>query len=172
MFEGLQSRLDGVFRTLRGEGTVSETVLQSALREIRLALLEADVHFKVVKSFVTRLEDRARGERVLESLTPDQQVVKIVRDELVALLGEAGGELALDGRPPVILLCGLQGSGKTTTAGKLARRLQQRGRHPLLVACDLQRPAAIEQLAQLGAQIGVPVVRPQAGDEVLAVAAR
>lgn len=172
MFDGLQSRLDGVFRTIRGEGKVSEPVLEAALREIRLALLEADVHFRVVKAFVRRLEERALGEKVLESLTPEQQVIKIVRDELEQLLGDEGSELQLDGRPAVVMLCGLQGSGKTTTAGKLALRLRDRGRQPLLVACDLQRAAAVEQLAQVGAQVGVPVVTPAAGDDVFAVAAR
>lgn len=172
MFDGLQSRLDGVFRTIRGEGKISEPVLKAALREIRLALLEADVHFRVVKAFVRRLEERALGEKVLESLTPEQQVIKIVRDELEQLLGDEGSELQLDGRPAVVMLCGLQGSGKTTTAGKLALRLRERGRQPLLVACDLQRAAAVEQLAQVGAQVGVPVVTPAAGDDVFAVAAR
>lgn len=172
MFDGLQSRLDGVFRTIRGEGKVSEPVLKAALREIRLALLEADVHFRVVKAFVRRLEERALGEKVLESLTPEQQVIKIVRDELEQLLGDEGSELQLDGRPAVVMLCGLQGSGKTTTAGKLALRLRERGRQPLLVACDLQRAAAVEQLAQVGAQVGVPVVTPAAGEDVFAVAAR
>lgn len=172
MFDGLQSRLDGVFRTLRGEGKVSEPVLKAALREIRLALLEADVHFRVVKAFVRRVEERALGEKVLESLTPEQQVIKIVRDELEQLLGDEGSELQLDGRPAVVMLCGLQGSGKTTTAGKLSLRLRERGRQPLLVACDLQRAAAVEQLAQVGAQVGVPVVTPAAGEDVFAVAAR
>lgn len=172
MFDGLQSRLDGVFRTIRGEGKVSEPVLKAALREIRLALLEADVHFRVVKAFVRRLEERALGEKVLESLTPEQQVIKIVRDELEQLLGDEGSELQLDGRPAVVMLCGLQGSGKTTTAGKLALRLRERGRQPLLVACDLQRAAAVEQLAQVGAQVGVPVVTPASGEDVFAVAAR
>ncbi|HVS01138.1 MAG TPA: signal recognition particle protein [Thermoanaerobaculia bacterium] len=172
MFEGLQTKLQGVFRNLKGEGKVSAEVLESALKEIRVALLEADVHFRVVKAFVQRLRERAHDQRVLESLTPAQQVVKIVRDELVALLGEEGEELQLDGRPAVVLLCGLQGSGKTTTAGKVARRLQQRGRHPLLVAGDLQRAAAVEQLVQVGAAVGVPVLTPEAGETVHQVAER
>ncbi|MGH9380177.1 MAG: signal recognition particle protein [Thermoanaerobaculia bacterium] len=172
MFDGLQTRLDGVFRRIRGEGKVTEPVLKAALREIRLALLEADVHFRVVKELVQRLEERALGETVLDSLTPEQQVIKIVRDELERVLGEEGGELRLDGRPAVILLCGLQGSGKTTTAGKLALRLCERGRQPLLVACDLQRAAAVEQLQQVGARVGVPVASPRPGEDVFAVAAR
>ena len=149
MFDGLQNKLQGVFRNLKGEGRVSEQVLDEALREIRLALLEADVNFRVVKAFIKRLKERALGEDVLESLTPAQQVVKIVRDELTVLLGESGEELTLAGRPTVVMMCGLQGSGKTTTVGKLAKRLKGRGRHPLMVAADLQRAAAVDQLVQL-----------------------
>ncbi|HZI63956.1 MAG TPA: signal recognition particle protein [Thermoanaerobaculia bacterium] len=172
MFDGLQSKLQEVFRGLRGEGRVSEEALRGALRQIRLALLEADVHFRVVKSFVERVEQRALGAAVLDSLTPDQQIVKIVRDELVELLGEEPAELRLDGRPAVVLLCGLQGSGKTTTAGKLAQRLQARGKHPLLAAADLQRAAAVEQLVQVGRGVGVPVVTPEAGEKVDALVGR
>jgi signal recognition particle subunit SRP54 len=172
MFDGLQDRLQGVFRHLKGEGRVSEEVLKGALREIRMALLEADVNFRVVKSFVKRIGERAEGQKVLESLTPDQQVIKIVRDELIALLGEEGKELSLDGRPAVVLLCGLQGSGKTTTSGKLALRLKKRGRQPLLVAGDLQRAAAVEQLMQVGAKVEVPVVGPEGEEDVVAVAER
>src|SRR6202040_1739882 len=130
---------------------VTPEALQAAMRQIRLVLLEADVQVRVVKPFIERVRERALGAEVMESLTPAQQVIKGVRDELTALLGEEGGELRLDGRPAVILLCGLQGSGKTTTAGKLARRLKARGRQPLLVAGDLQRAAAAEQL-RLGAR--------------------
>ncbi len=172
MFDGLQDRLQGVFRRLKGEGRVSREALDAALREIRMALLEADVNYRVVKAFVRKIGERAEGQEVLESLTPAQQVVKIVRDELVALLGETGAELALDGRPPVILLCGLQGSGKTTTAGKLAKRLAGRGRHPLLVAADLRRAAAVEQLVQVGEAVGAPVLEPEPGESVLDFAER
>jgi signal recognition particle subunit SRP54 len=172
MFDGLQDKLQDVFRRLRGEGRVSEEVLDQALREIRLALLEADVHFRVVKSFVQRLRERALGEEVLESLSPAQQVVKIVRDEMTILLGEAGEELALTGRPSVVMLCGLQGSGKTTTAGKLASRLQSRGRHPMMVAADLQRAAAVEQLVQVGAAAGTPVLEPEDGEKVVELSQR
>jgi signal recognition particle subunit SRP54 len=172
MFDGLQTKLQDVFRNLKGEGKVTEEALQGALRQIRLALLEADVHLRVVKPFVERVRERALGQEVLESLTPAQQVVKIVRDELSALLGEEGTELRLDGRPAVILLCGLQGSGKTTTAGKLAKRIQKRGKHPLLVAGDLQRAAAVEQLKQVGKGVEVPVVEPEPGESVLDVGAR
>ncbi len=172
MFDGLQDRLQDVFRRLKGEGRVSEEVLRAALREIRLALLEADVNFRVVKSFIERVRDKALGQEVLQSLTPAQQVIKIVRDELTLLMGEEGRELDLGGRPASILLCGLQGSGKTTTAGKLAKRLVDRGRHPLLVAADLQRAAAVEQLAQVGAAVGVPVLEPESGDDVVDFARR
>ena len=172
MFDGLQGKLQDVFRRLKGEGRVSEEVLEAALREIRLALLEADVHFRVVKPFVQRLRERALGRDVLESLTPAQQVVKIVRDELVTLLGEKGDELSVVDRPTVIMLCGLQGSGKTTTAGKLASRLIKGGHHPLLVAGDLQRAAAVEQLVQVGAQAGAPVLEPQPGENVLTLSQR
>ena len=172
MFDGLQGKLQEVFRNLRGEGRVSPEALQAALRQIRLALLEADVHVRVVKPFIDRVRERAEGQEVLESLTPAQQVVKIVRDELQALLGEEGAELKLTGRPAVVLLCGLQGSGKTTTAGKLARRLAKRGKYPLLVAADLQRAAAVEQLKQVGKGVEVPVLEPSPGETVLDLAAR
>lgn len=172
MFDGLQGKLQGVFRQLKGEGRVSEPVLDEALREIRLALLEADVHFRVVKSLISRLKERALGEKVLESLTPDQQVIKIIRDELTTLLGETGEELSLSGRPTVVMLCGLQGSGKTTTAGKLAMRLKSRGRHPVLVAADLQRAAAVDQLVQVGGAVDTPVIQPQPGERTLQLAAR
>jgi signal recognition particle subunit SRP54 len=172
MFDGLQGKLQAVFRDLRGEGRITPEVLEEALKQIRMALLEADVHFRVVKAFVDRVRERSSSEEVLASLTGSQQVVKIVRDELVALLGDDGAELRLDGRPAVVLLCGLQGSGKTTTAGKLAKRLHGRGRHPLLVAGDLQRAAAVEQLVQVGRGVGVPVVTPEAGEKVEALADR
>ena len=172
MFEGLQGKLQGVFRDLRGEGRITAEVLEEALKQIRMALLEGDVHFRVVKSFIERVRERAAADQVLASLTPAQQVVKIVRDELVVLLGEEGTELRLDGRPAVVMLAGLQGSGKTTTAGKLARRLRQRGRHPLLVAGDLQRAAAVEQLVQVGRGVGVAVLEPEPGETVERLAGR
>ena len=172
MFDGLQGKLQGVFKRLKGEGKVSKEVLDAALREIRLALLEADVNFRVVKSFVERIRERALGEKVLASLTPAQQVIKIVKDELVDLLGEEGQEIQISGSPSVTMLCGLQGSGKTTTAGKLALRLKEQGRHPVLVAADLQRAAAVEQLVQVAAQVAVPVITPKTGEGVLDVAKR
>ena len=139
MFEGLQDKLHGVFRSLRSEGRISEDHVRRAVRQIRLALLEADVHVRVVRSFIGRVQELALGEEVLNSLTPDQQMIRIVRDELIAVLGEPGAELELTGRPAVVLLCGLQGSGKTTTAGKLAVRLRGQGRNPVLAAGDLRR---------------------------------
>jgi signal recognition particle subunit SRP54 len=172
MFDGLQDKLQEVFRQLKGEGKVTPEALDAALRQIRMALLEADVHLRVVKPFIDRVRERALGQEVLESLTPAQQVVKIVRDELSALLGEEGTELRLDGRPTVIMLCGLQGSGKTTTAGKIAKRLKKRGKHPLLVAGDLQRAAAVEQLKQVGKGIDVPVLEPEPGETVVALGER
>jgi len=168
MFEGLQDKFQEVFKRLRGEGKISEEHLAQALKQIRLALLEADVHFRVVKEFLVRVEEKAIGEQVLLSLSPAQQVIKIVRDELAATLGgEDAKELRVDGSPAVILMCGLQGSGKTTTSGKLAKRLAGRGRYPLLVAADLQRAAAVEQLVQVGSQVGVPVLQPNPGEKVL-----
>jgi len=161
MFESLSTRLQDVFRTLRGEARLSPETIEAALREIRLALLEADVNFKVVKALIDRVRDRAMGQDVLRSLSPSQQVVKIVRDEMVALFGAAGGGLpATSKRPRVILLLGLQGAGKTTTAGKLATWLTKQGRHPLLVSTDVKRPAAIQQLNVVGRMASVRVYDP------------
>ena len=159
MFDSLSDKLQATLSGLRGRGKLSEEDLAKALREIRLALLEADVNFKVVKEFLARVKERALGAEVMKSLTPGQQVVKIVHEELTALMGQGSSKLAFAGRPPtVILLCGLQGSGKTTAAAKLALHLRKKeGRTPALAACDLQRPAAIDQLERLGAQIQVPV---------------
>src|SRR6188472_2793476 len=140
MFDSLSTRLQDVFKSLRGQGRLSEDVIEAALREIRLALLEADVNFKVVKAFVDRVRDRALGQDVLRSLSPSQQVVKIVRDEMVALFGDAQGGLKPTAtRPRVVLLLGLQGAGKTTTAGKLAKWLAKQGKHSLLVSTDVKR---------------------------------
>lgn len=173
MFESLTQRLDGVWQRLRGRGRLTPQDVDEALREVRLALLEADVHFKVVKDFVARVRERAVGDDVLQSLTPSQQVVKIVHEELCALMGTASARLATASQSPtIILLCGLQGAGKTTFAAKLAGWLARQGRHPLLAACDLQRPAAVEQLVINGRQVGVPVVGPESGDGPADVAAR
>jgi signal recognition particle subunit SRP54 len=161
MFDSLSTRLQGVFKTLRGQGRLSEDNVEAALREIRLALLEADVNFKVVKAFIDRVRDRAMGQDVLGSLSPSQQVVKIVRDEMLALFGDAeGGLQTTSKRPRVILLLGLQGAGKTTTAGKLGKWLAKQGRHPLLVSTDVKRPAAIAQLNVVGKQAGIRVHDP------------
>jgi signal recognition particle subunit SRP54 len=168
MFDGLQERFGDVFRRLRGEAKITAEDLSAALREIRVALLEADVHFRVVKELLARVEARAAGERVLESLSATQQVIAIVRDELAATLGgEDAEELRVDGAPAVILLCGLQGSGKTTTAGKLGKRLAGRGRYPILVAADLQRAAAVEQLVQVGKRVELPVLTPEPDEGVI-----
>ena len=159
MLDSLTSRLTGILDRLRGYGRLTEENIQEALREVRVALLEADVNFKVVKAFVDRVRVKAVGQDVLQSLTPGQQVVKVVRDELVELLGGSAHRLAMAPHPPtVVMLVGLQGSGKTTSAAKLARQFQKQGQHPLLAAADVYRPAAIDQLKTLGAQLGVPVV--------------
>jgi signal recognition particle subunit SRP54 len=164
VFDALADRLQDVFTRLRGHGRLSEDQVDAALREVRLALLEADVNFKVVKDFIARVRARAVGDEVSRSLTPAQQVIKIVHEELIVTLGERNVPLELSPRPPTtIMLAGLQGSGKTTTAAKLARHLASKGRKPLLVACDLQRPAAVRQLQVLGEQAKVPVFAPEDG---------
>ncbi len=161
MFESLSNRLQGVFKSLRGEARLTEQTVDAALREIRLALLEADVNFRVVKAFIDRVRVKAVGEEVLRSLTPAQHVVRIVRDEMLALFGTASGGLSVAARMPrVVLMLGLQGSGKTTTSAKLARWLASQGRHPMLVSTDVRRPAAIEQLSVLAKQVTVRVHDP------------
>jgi len=158
MFENLTDRLESAFKKLRGHGRLTEENIQEAMGEVRTALLEADVNFGVVKEFIAAVSEKAVGREVLSSLSPGQQVVKVVHDELVELLGSQAQPLKLDGRQPaVIMLAGLQGSGKTTTAAKLARQLKEKGRSPFLVPADVYRPAAIEQLQVLGEQVGVPV---------------
>jgi signal recognition particle subunit SRP54 len=160
-FQNLAERLEATFHRLRARGKLTEADVVEALREVRLALLEADVNFRVVKDFIGRVKEEAVGSRVLESLTPGQQVVKIVHEELTKLMGGAATRLELGSKTPaVIMLIGLQGSGKTTTAGKLANYLRKQGRHPLLVAADPYRPAAAEQLMVLGRQLGIPVFAP------------
>jgi signal recognition particle subunit SRP54 len=164
VFDALADRLQDVFTKLRGHGRLSEEQVDSALREVRLALLEADVNFKVVKDFIARVRVRAVGDEVSRSLTPAQQVIKIVHEELIVTLGERNVPLEVAPRPPTtIMLAGLQGSGKTTTAAKLARHLASKGRKPMLVAGDLQRPAAVRQLQVLGEQANVPVFAPEDG---------
>jgi len=158
MFESLTEKFNHTFKRLRGQGKLTESNIKEALREVRLALLEADVHYKVAKTFVADIGERAVGAEVLDSLTPGQQLVKIVNEELTRLMGGTSVGLELTGRTPLIyLLVGLQGSGKTTTAGKVALYLRELNRHPCLVPADVYRPAAIDQLRTLGAQIGVPV---------------
>jgi signal recognition particle subunit SRP54 len=161
MFDSLSGRLQDVFQSLRGETRLTPATVETALREIRIALVEADVNVKVVKAFVDRVRDRAMDQAVLQSLTPSQQVVKIVRDELIALFGDANGGLTeTAARPRVVLMLGLQGSGKTTTCAKLGRWLARQGRHPLLVSTDVRRPAAIQQLTVMAAKAGTRVHDP------------
>lgn len=170
MFQNLSDRLQKIFSGLTGKGRLSEADVEAAMREIRLALLEADVNHKVVKEFVNRVRERAVGKDVLESLTPGQQVVKIVLDEMTTLLGGRDSKLAFSGRiPNVVMLVGLQGSGKTTATAKLAYLLRKQGRRPLMVACDVYRPAAIDQLEALGREIDIPVFRGE-GDDPVAIA--
>ena len=167
MFESLSTRIQSAFTSLRGEVRLTEEHVETALREIRLALLEADVNFQVVKAFIDRVRDKATDQTVLKSLTPVQQVVKIVRDELLALFGDVEGGLTKDAPVPrVILLLGLQGSGKTTTCGKLGRWLRKQGKHPLMVSTDVRRPAAIQQLSVVGEQAEVKVYAPETMDPV------
>jgi signal recognition particle subunit SRP54 len=169
MFDTLGDKLQATLGDLRGRGRLDEEAISKAMREIRLALLEADVNFAVVKDFVARVRERAQGADVLKSLTPGQQVVKIVHEELTSLMGAGDSRLAVSGRPPtVILLAGLQGSGKTTAAAKLALLLRKEGRKPSLVAADLQRPAAVDQLEQLGRELQVPVFSEERADPVAA----
>ncbi len=158
MFDNLSERLEAAFKKLKGHGKLSETNVEDGLKEVRLALLEADVHYTVVKKFVSEVKKRAMGQEVMASLTPGQQVVKIVNEELTELMGSTRQEICLSGQKPVsVMLVGLQGSGKTTTAGKLAVYLRKSGKNPYLVPADVYRPAAIDQLKKLGVQLGVPV---------------
>ena len=163
MFSSLSDSLDKTFRNLRGVGKISEKNITDALRDIRIALLEADVEFSIAKDFIARVKDKSMGEEVLKSIKPGDQIVKIFHDELAALLG--GDQAPLDLNPPArILICGLNGAGKTTTSAKLANRLKKEGRRPLLITCDLYRPAAIDQLATLAKQVDVPCYTPAAGE--------
>jgi len=164
MFSQLGDKLQEIFKDLRGHGTISEVNIDAALRQVRLALLEADVDFQVAKEFIARVKEKALGEAVLRSITPGQQIVKIFYDELSILLGGDAAPLDL-GKPGRILIIGLNGSGKTTSAAKLARLLKKQGRAPVLVACDLQRPAAIEQLTTLGKEVDVPVHTPDLNEK-------
>jgi len=157
-FEGLSSRLQEITRKLKGKARITEDDLKEVLREVKLALLEADVNYKIVKEFVSTIQEKALGQDVLKSLTPGQQVIKIVKDEMVSLLGGEESKINFTPNPPtIIMLVGLQGSGKTTTAGKLANIIRKQGKKPLLVACDVYRPAAIKQLEVVGKQLDIPV---------------
>ena len=164
MFSQLGDKLQDIFKDLRGHGSISESNINDALRQVRLALLEADVDFQVAKQFIARVKEKALGEEVLRSVTPGQQMVKIFHDELTTLLGGDAAPLNLE-RPARILMVGLNGAGKTTSSAKLAKLLKKQGRAPLLIACDLHRPAAIEQLATLGRQVEVPVYTPQPNEK-------
>ena len=170
-FEGLSAKLQEVTRKLRGKARISESDLKEMLREVKLALLEADVNYAIVKEFINTIQEKALGQDVLKSLTPGQQVIKIVKDELVELLGGTESKINFTPNPPtVIMLVGLQGSGKTTTAGKLANLLRKQGKKPLLVACDVYRPAAIKQLQVVGGQLNIPVYANETSKDVVKIA--
>ena len=170
-FEGLSSRLQEITRKIRGKARITESDLKQMLREVKLALLEADVNYKIVKEFIESIREKALGQDVLKSLTPGQQVVKIVKDELVELLGGTEAKVNFTPNPPtIIMLVGLQGSGKTTTAGKLANLFRKQGKKPLLVACDVYRPAAIKQLQVVGKQLNIPVYANETSKDVVHIA--
>jgi signal recognition particle subunit SRP54 len=172
MFDDLSNKLDGVLAKFRQRGVLTEPMVRDGLREVRRVLLEADVNYQVTREFLKRVQEKALGDRVLKSVSPGQQIVKIVYDELITLLGgEAASSLDWASAPPtVVMMVGLQGSGKTTTVAKLAKRLSRQGKKPLMAACDLYRPAAVDQLADLGQQTGIPVHKGGDGDDVLSVA--
>ena len=171
IFEGLADRLQETFKKLRGHGKLTEEDVSEAMRDVRMALLEADVNFKVVKDFVKRVKERAVGQDVLGTLTPAQAVIGIVNEELTALMGGEQSKLHISSQPPtIVMMVGLQGSGKTTSAGKLARLLKKQGKHPLLVADDIYRPAAVKQLQVLGGQLGIPVFSMEPGTDAVTIA--
>src|SRR5229473_7210640 len=174
MFDTLSDRLEGVFKRLRGQGRVSERNIEEALREVRLALLEADVNIRVVRDFIEHVKHKALGQEVLASLTPEQHFIRFVAIELREMMGGSTRELDLKVKPPVkVMLVGLQGSGKTTSAAKLARfPKEERKRHPLLVSTDVRRPAAMEQLRVLGAQVGVPVLETRESEDPIEIGSR
>ena len=170
-FEGLSSRLQEITRKIRGKARITESDLKEMLREVKLALLEADVNYKIVKEFIASIQQKALGQDVMKSLTPGQQVIKIVKDEMIELLGGVESKINFTSNPPtIIMLVGLQGSGKTTTAGKLANILRKQGKKPLLVACDIYRPAAIKQLQVVGAQLNIPVYANETSKDVVHIA--
>ena len=170
-FEGLSARLQEITRKIRGKARITESDLKEMLREVKLALLEADVNYKIVKDFIAVVQEKALGQDVLKSLTPGQQIVKVVKDELVELLGGTESKVQFTPNPPtIIMLVGLQGSGKTTTAGKLANLFRKQGKKPLLVACDIYRPAAIKQLQVVGAQLNIPVFSNEQSKDIVHIA--
>ena len=170
-FEGLSSKFQNIARKFKGKTRITESDLKEMLREVKLALLEADVNYKIVKEFIAEVERKALGQNVLKSLTPGQQVVKIVRDEMTELLGGVASKINFTPNPPtIIMLVGLQGSGKTTTCGKLANLLRKQGKKPLLVACDVYRPAAIKQLQVVGSQLNIPVFANENSKDVVRIA--
>ncbi|MFL2943510.1 MAG: signal recognition particle protein [Limisphaerales bacterium] len=170
MFDSLSSKLQGAFKNLRGLGKISEDNISEALREVRMALLEADVNFKVAKEFLARVKEKSLGDEVLASVQPGQQIVKIIHDELVTLLGDTNAKLETGGNPTCIMMVGLHGAGKTTSSGKLAKLIKKQGRQPLLVAADVYRPAAMDQLETLGQQVDVPVLALKGEKDVQKIA--
>src|SRR5436309_4630228 len=170
MFDSLSDKLQNAFRNLRGLGRISEENVGEALREVRLALLEADVNFKVARDFIERVKAKSIGAEIVQSIQPGQQIIKIIHDEMVDLLGSENAGLQLSGNPACVLLVGLHGCGKTTSSGKLARLLHKQGRTPLLVAADVYRPAAMDQLETLGRQLDIPVHAHRGETDVLKIA--
>src|SRR5215468_3416999 len=170
MFDSISGKLQNAFRNLRGLGRISEANASDALREVRLALLEADVNFKVARDFIERVKEKSLGQEVIQSIQPGQQIIKIIHDEMVELLGSANASLQLSGNPACVLMVGLHGSGKTTSSAKLARLLHKQGRTPLLVAADVYRPAAMDQLERLGQQVQLPVFVRRGETDVLRIA--
>src|SRR5438309_7593312 len=170
MFDSLSGKLQNAFKNLRGLGKISESNVGEALREVRQALLEADVNFKIARDFIERVKTKALGQEIVQSIQPGQQVIKIIHDELVELLGSANAGLQLSGNPSCVLMVGLHGSGKTTSSGKLGRLLLKQGRTPLLVAADVYRPAAMDQLEKLGQQAQLPVFAHRGEKDVLKIA--
>src|SRR2546430_743576 len=170
MFDSLSGKLQNVFRDLRGLGKISDSNIADSLREVRMALLDADVNFKVARDFIERVKEKAVGQKVFQSIQPGQQVIKIIHDELVELLGSSNTGCELGGNPACVMMVGLHGSGKTTSSGKLARLLQKQGRAPLLVAVDVYRPAAMEQLATLGQKLEIPVFVKRGDTDILKIA--
>lgn len=172
-FEGLSSRLQEITRKIKGEARITESNMKDMLREVKLALLEADVNYKIVKEFIASVQEKALGQDVLKSLKPGEQVVKIVRDELTELLGGTDSKINISSNPPtIIMLVGLQGAGKTTFAGKLANYLRKNGKKPMMVACDIYRPAAIKQLQVVGASLNIPVYAEENNKDAIGNARR